>query len=327
MNKHAFVTGATGFLGVNLVQQLIDEGWKITAIHRSKIDHPILNKANIDWEKASLFNIDELRKALPNEPFVVFHVAASTSQWKREYPMQTKTNVEGTANLLEAIKGKPVEFYLQTSSIAAYGLHDGIITEESAMKGLESGHNYSITKLQSEQLVKKAISESGLKAVILNPCNIIGPWDTRNWIQLFKHVKNETVPGIPTASGSYAFVGEVAKAHISAIEKGVVGENYILGGPTVPMLALMNEIERQFDKKVSKKTTPPILLKAIEPFYRLKGFYTGKEPTLTPDKVKLLTRNYNADDSKARAELDYKHYSLEKIVAETIAWMEKVNLK
>jgi len=323
MTKHAFVTGATGFLGVNLVQQLSEQGWEITAIHRNKIDHPLLNKLKINWKNASLFSVKELQNAMPNKPFVVFHLAASTTQFKPEYPMQTKTNVEGTANMLSAIKNKNVEFFVHTSSIAAFGFHGGkTIDETTPMLGLESKHNYSITKLQSEKLVKKAFAETGLKGVVLNPCNIIGPWDTRNWIQLFQLVKAEKVPGIPPASGSYAYVTEVAKAHISAVTKGRTGENYILGGPTLPMIGLINEIERQFGKKISKKTTPAFILKAIEPFYRIQGFITKKEPTLTPDKVKLLIRSYNANDSKARAELDYKHLSLEKIVANTIAWME-----
>ena len=322
MNKHAFVTGATGFLGVNLIPLLMAEGWQITAIHRSQVTHPVLKDQPINWVNTGLDNVAGLRKALPSEPFTVFHMAASTTQWKKNYQHQNDTNVTGTANLIEAVQGSPIERFIYTSSISAFGLQDGVITEKTPSQAVESGHNYSITKWQAEQLIKEECKQKKLDAVILNPCHIVGPWDTNNWIQLFTHVRNETIPGIPPASGNFAWVGEVAKAHIMAAINGKCGENYILGGPFVSILSFINEMEKQLNKKVSTKTISPILLKAIEPFYRLKGFLTNQEPTLTPDKVKLLLKSFEADDSKARSELGYQHKSIAEIVRRTLAWMD-----
>ncbi len=322
MPKHAFVTGATGFLGVNLVQQLHADGYKITAIHRNPVTHPVLKTLPVNWQKASLFSVEELKKALPTEPFVVFHLAASTTQWAPEFAQQTKSNVDGTANILQAIKGSAVEAFIHTSSITAFGFHQEIITEKTPFKALESGYNYGITKYQSEVLAKKAGTETGVKTVVLNPCHIIGPWDTHNWIQLFNHVKNETLPGIPPASGNFAWVQEVAKAHIAAVTKGANLENYILGGPKITMLELIQEMQLQLGKKLSTKTTPAFLLKAMEPVFRLQSFITKKEPILTPDKVRLLLKSFEANDSKARTQLGYTHKTVPDIVAETLKWME-----
>ncbi len=320
--KQAFVTGATGFLGVNLVKQLHDLGWNISAIHRKSIDHPVLNKLPISWHQTSLDEVEALKKALPNSAFTVFHVAADTAQWKPLYERQTKTNVYGTANLIEAVQGKELNRFIHVSSISAYGLHNEVVQDDSPSVAHESRHNYSITKWQAEELVKKAITEKSLPAVILNPCHIIGPWDTNNWVQLFKAVKEDDLPGIPPAQGVFAWVEEVAKALITATEKGAIGENYILGGPHLRMKDLVNEIQRQVDKPVSKKANSPAFLRAIEPIFRIGSWFTGKEPQLTPDKVLMLTHNLQADDSKARKILGYQHKSPEEIVRTTLSWLE-----
>ena len=323
MIKHAFVTGATGFLGVNLIKQLNEDGWTIHAIHRNPVSHPLLDTASVNWFNGSLLDPDSIRKALPDEPFIAFHLAASTAQWKPQFAMQTRTNVEGTQNILDALANSRVHRLIYTSSITTYGVHNDLISEASEQRGAETGLNYAITKLKAEDMVRQSAQKGEADAVILNPCHIIGPWDTHNWIQLFEHVKAGTIPGVPPAHGNFAWVEEVAKAHLTAVEKGRSGENYILGGPWAPILDVVNEMERQLGRPISKKALSPALLRAIEPFYRFKGLITGKEPTLTPDKVTLLIKSFKADDSKAQRELNYQHKSISDIVAETLDWMSK----
>ena len=325
MTKHAFVTGATGFLGVNFLQALGDAGWAITAIHRHPINHPILNELDVNWQNGSLLDLDALQRAMPREPFVAFHMAASTAQWKPQFAMQTRTNVEGTANVLSALRASQSERLVYTSSITTYGLHNSIITEDTEQRAMQSGLNYAITKYKAEQLIKDAVRQNEMDAVIVSPCHIIGPWDTHNWIQLFEHTMAETLPGVPPVSGNFAWVSEVAKAHISAAERGQSGENYIFGGPYASVLELVNEMQRQLDMAISKRALSPILLQAMVPFYRLQGFITKKEPTLTPDKVRLLLKSFEADDSKAQRELGYRHKTISEIVRETLAWINDQN--
>jgi len=322
MQKNAFVTGATGFLGVHLIEALVKDGWNITAIHRSKIEHPLLKNATVSWKEASLFDVESLKKALPDDDFTVFHLAASTAQWQPEFAMQRKTNVLGTANVIEAALYKKARRFVHTSSITSFGLHEGIITEKTPQTAKESNLEYAITKLEGEELVKKAVREQNLDAVILNPCHIIGPWDTHNWIQLFEKVLDKSLPGIPPASGNFAWVSEVAKAHITAASLGKKGENYILGGPYATMLAMIQEMQQQLSYPISSKTTPAFLLRAMVPVFTIQSFFTKKEPTLTPNKVTFLLKSLQADDAKAKLELGYKHKTMPEIVKETLAWVK-----
>ena len=322
MIKNAFVTGATGFLGKHLLNELDAQGWQITAIHRNILPQELTQMA-VNWVQASLDDVVALQNAMPAEPFVIFHLAADTTQWKPNYPRQTRTNVDGTRNVLEAARNNRVQRMIHVSSIAAFGPHDTVINEKTPSIALQSGRNYAVTKWQAEEMVRNAVANGDIEAVIINPCHILGPGDTQNWIQIFKAVKEDKLPGIPPAWGNFGYVTEMAKAMVTAADKGQIGENYLLGGPHVAFLHVIQEAQRQLGKPVSKKASPPWLFKLVEPAMRLASMVTGKEPQLTPDKVKLIIHKLNVDDTKARTALNYKHLSLEEMVSRTLAWMQE----
>ncbi|MBX2844246.1 MAG: NAD-dependent epimerase/dehydratase family protein [Flammeovirgaceae bacterium] len=125
---------------------------------------------------------------------------------------------------------KKAKRFIHTSYIAVYGFQTGTIDETTLSTAMKSEINYFKTKYLAEIIVKKAIAEKGLDAIILNPCHLMGTYDQYNWVQLIQSVNQDNLPGIPPATGLFCHVEEVAKAHISAFEKGITGENYILAG-------------------------------------------------------------------------------------------------
>ena len=322
MNKHAFITGATGFVGKHLTGQLLESGWRVTALYRTSVPENKSEGDKVTWVKGSLDDVSSLMAAMPDEPFTIFHLAADTTQWKRNYPRQTQTNVGGTKNVLAAAKSKNVQRLIHVSSIAAYGPHEVEISEKTPSIAPASGHNYSVTKWQAEELVRQAVKADEVDAVILNPCHIIGPGDTQNWIQIFQAVKDDKLPGIPPAWGNFGFVAEIVNALINAAEKGRKGESYLLGGPHLAFLHIVQEAQRQLGKPMSKKASPKTLFRVVEPLMRLGSMLTGKEPQLTPDKVKLITHNLKVNDEKSRMELGYRHRPLEEMVSETLSWLK-----
>ncbi len=325
MSKRAFVTGATGFLGINLVQELLAQNWQVTAIKRSRSQTKYLDPLNINLVTGDVENVDSLRAAVPHQVDAVFHVAASTNLWSKYNQRQYKTNVEGTRNIIKVALEKEAGRFIHTSSIAAYGIHQDQVREDTLSNALDSGINYHVTKYLSENDVKQAVSGE-LDAVVLNPAHIVGPYDTHNWVQIFKNVYRQSMPGIPPTLGCFTYAPEVAKVHIKAYEKGVKGENYLLGGVEASMLEFVNFIERFLDKPISMKTTAPWILQLATKLYQLGALFTGKEPLLTPEKTKLLTHNVRCDDSKARQQLDFQAVPLETIVEKTCHWLKQENL-
>ena len=325
MQKTAFVTVATGFLGINLVRELTQQDWQVSAIKRPTSNIEYLKPFNIQLIDGDVQDIDSLRKAMPKNVDAVFHVAASTNLWSKYNRQQYQTNVVGTQNMIKVSLEKQAGRFIHTSSISAYGIHEDNVVEDTESNALDSGINYHVTKYISEIEVKKALVD-GLDAVVINPAHIVGPYDTQNWVQVFRNVYNQTMPGVPPTMGSFTYAPEVAKAHIRAFEVGKKGENYLLGGVEATMLEFVNTIEQSLDKPLSKSTTPPWILRLATILYQTKSLFTGKEPLLTPEKTKLLTHNVRCDDSKARRELDFQVVPLETLVKDTCKWLKEEDL-
>ncbi|HHK40801.1 MAG TPA: NAD-dependent epimerase/dehydratase family protein, partial [Planctomycetaceae bacterium] len=130
-DKTAFVTGATGFLGLNLVEVLLEGGWHVTALHRPSSDCSRLQGLNVELVEGDILDRDSLKAAIPPGVDAVFHVAADTSMWSRAAARQERINVDGTRNVIAAAIERRAGRMIHTSTIAVYGFQDGIITEES----------------------------------------------------------------------------------------------------------------------------------------------------------------------------------------------------
>lgn len=322
----AFVTGATGFLGINLIQELTGRGWKVYALHRKSSNLKYLDRFPVEKIEGDITDLASLQAAVPEGIDVLFHMAASTNLWSKHNDLQRKINVEGTQNVIQVALEKKVKRMVHTSSVAAYGFHKEIIKEDTPSTAMESEVNYFITKYQSEVLVKKAVKEQGLPAVIINPGHIMGPFDLHNWMQMVTLVYNNKLPGVPSGTGEFSHVNEIVKAHIAAAEKGNIGENYILGGQHASFLDVVNIIEKRFGRKLSKSATSDTILKIGLGLNKIKSWFSSKEPDLTPEKIKLLTARIMVSDGKAQTYLGFRHRPLEELVHATIDWLEKENL-
>ena len=319
--KTAFVTGATGFVGINLCKQLVDKNWTVHVLHRpdSRLDD--LAGLPLVYSKGDICSEQSLRDGIPDQCDAVFHLAASTNLWSKKNTQQRLINVEGSRNVIAACKHKKVGRLIHTSSFAVWGFVTEPFNESTPWSNAGSWINYIKTKREAELLVKTACQTGELDAVILNPGNILGAYDRHNWSQIIQLIDRDKLPGIPPASGSFADVKEVAKAHISAYEKGVGGENYILGGVTADFLQLCSSVARQLGRKIPTSQTPASLVRLMGRVNQWKSYIRGTEPDMTPEGAAIVSHNLIGDSTKAIHHLGYSEIALDAMLAETIEWM------
>ena len=160
MSKTAFVTGATGFIGMNLIEELIDQGWNVTALHRPSSNLSYLRRFPIQLAVGDIEDISRLEIAMPQEVDVVFHVAADVSFWRRNAARQTRTNVQGTRHVVEAALRRGAKKLVHTSSSIVYGLQNPGYDETAPRPGRGSWFNYMHTKTLAEDEVREGISLS-----------------------------------------------------------------------------------------------------------------------------------------------------------------------
>jgi len=323
---HAFVTGASGFVGINLARELVAQQWQVTILVRetSKLDD--LRDLPLHIAYGDISDADSVNAAMPEGIDAVFHVAASTSIWSANNEQQTRTNVDGTKNVIHAALLAGAHRLIHVSSFVVYGFQSGTITEDTPRITNADWINYVTTKQSAEVLVKEAIEQDGLDAVILNPAHIMGPYDRHNWARMLIMVSRGKLPGVPSGAGSFADVREIARAAIQAFHHGRTGQNYLLGGTDAAFVDVVQIAGKLTGQKVPGRPTPAWLIRMIGRLKVLAARVTGNEPDLTPEGAAMVTQHIMCDSSLAIRELAYKNTPIEELVTDTYSWLRSAGL-
>ena len=318
--RTAFVTGATGFVGLNLIRRLTESGWKVIALHRPTSNLTYLQRFPVQRVEGHLEDAASLEQALPQGVDVVFHTAADVSFWSRHNPRQTRTNVDGTRNVVELALKRGVKKLIYTSTTSVYGLPSEPFDESAPHLGKQSWINYMRTKALAEDEVRLGIAR-GLDAVLLNPANIVGPFDLNNWSRLIRLAAEGRLPRVPPGRANFCHVAEVAQAHIAAVEQGRTGENYILGGEEATYAEAVQIVGGLLKKSIKVRTLPPRVLRLAGRVLDWVSRWTGKEPLVTPESAAFLSASLLCRSDKAIRELNYRIVPLPVMFEDCYRWM------
>lgn len=325
MTKNAFVTGGTGFIGLNLIEQLVNDGWQVAALHRPTSDLSIIKRYPVSLVSGSVTDPDSLRELVPEGTDVVFHLAGDTNTWSKHNARQFDINVLGTRNMVEAAVAKGIPTFVHTSSVSAWGQISGHIDEMTPQTGGASWINYQRTKFLGELEALKG-GDHGLNVVVLCPASVIGPYDRTSWGRVFLAIRDESVPITAPGAASYAHVRDVARAHITAAERGRPGERYILAGEPSSQAELVGEIARLL-KKTPPPVAPPIAWQILGRLMVLSARLTGRPPLVTPELAAMMSReNLTYSSEKAIRELDYKIVPLTQAARDCYEWLVAENV-
>jgi nucleoside-diphosphate-sugar epimerase len=317
--KTAFVTGGTGFVGLNLVALLKEQGWRVIAIHRKSSNTKYLSALGPELRECGIDDTARLVETMPEGVDTVFHVAGDISWWRGHDARLVRTNVDGTRHVVEAALARKAKRLVHTSSVAAFGLGHDVVSERTPSSAAASPLAYVRTKWLGEEEVKKAIAK-GLDAVILNPGNIVGPFDTTSWARLFQMLKRGKLPGVPPGSGSYVHAREVARAHIEAATKGATGEQWLLGGADATYAELVSIMAELMGVK-APRAIPAWILRTMGIVNDGVSRVTRKEPDITAGNATLVCSRWSIDSAKAERDLGLARVPLRTMVEDSYKWL------
>ena len=290
------VTGATGLLGSHLIKELSESEEKVRAIFRKSI--PVGYPANIEWVEADILDVISLEHAFEDIDHV-YHCAGAVSFNPKQKEQLYKTNVDGTANVVNAAIDAGVKKLLYVSSVASLGRireHE-IINEKMQWTEETSNSEYGRSKFLAEMEVWRGIGE-GLNAVIINPSIILGAGDWNNGsTQLFKSAYHE-FPWYTEGISGFVDVLDVVHAMKILMSGKSSGERFIISGDNQSYKDIFTNIALEFNKKPPFKKVTPFIASIVWRMEAIKALITGKNPLLTKETAITAQAKVNFDNSK-----------------------------
>lgn len=304
--KKVLVTGGTGFLGAYIIRELVEKGYAVTALRR-KSTLPFFIPATVfekvEWIEGDLFDMVAIEEAVQGVDAII-HAAAMVSFHKKDRGVLYKTNVEGTANIVNAAIDNNIARLVHVSSVAAIGrtAGGGEVTEGKKWSDSHINTHYAISKYKAEMEVWRGMGE-GLNVAIVNPSTIIGYGDwNQSSCAIFKNVYQE-FPWYTDGINGFVAVEDVAKATVLLMESDISGERYILNGENIAFRELFNTIADGFNKKKPTRKATALMGAIAWRIESVKAFFSGKKPLLTRETAKVAQSITNFNNSKILAAL------------------------
>jgi dihydroflavonol-4-reductase len=315
------VTGASGFLGSAIAAALRARGDDVRVLVRPSSPHANLHPDDTVCE-GDLRDRASLAAALKGVRFL-FHAAADYRLWARDPAEIQRNNVEGTRLIMQEALSAGVKRIVYTSSVATLKLADGAAsTEDNPLADGEGIGAYKRSKVAAEHLVEAMIRRDGLPAVIVNPSTPIGPRDVRPTPtgRIIVEAASGRMPGFVDTGLNLAHVDDVAAGHVAALERGRVGERYILGGDNVFLADMLTDIANIVGRRPPKLKLPRTMLYPLAYGAELLASVRGVEPFITMDGLRMARHRMFFDDGKARREIGYVSRPYREGLSDAIAW-------
>jgi dihydroflavonol-4-reductase len=328
---NCFVTGASGFIGANLVHELVARGHCVKALLRSESELRGLRGAGFERVEGDLSNGDRLKAAMRGCDWC-FHVAASYHLWLRNYRPMYAANVEGTRNVIEAAAAAGCGRIVYTSTVGCIGYPkpaDGELIpsdETTPVSEAQMSNHYKRSKWQAEQIAVR-LARKGLPVIIVNPSAPVGPRDVKPTPtgKVIVDYLNREMPAYIETGLNYVHVRDVAIGHMLAAEKGHIGERYILGnaGGNWTMQEAFAVLEEITGVPAPRLRVPYFVALGAAYVNESISLVTGKPPKAPLAGVRMAKYKMFFNPAKAIRELGLPQTPPRQALADAVQWFRE----
>lgn len=319
MGQTIAITGGTGHLGVNLIDELLEQGFKVKALLRSP--QPPFEREHLSWVKGDLNKPLSLQK-LVEDCHALIHCASKISVGEFDRDMVYEVNVQGTQNLVQSCMDKDIRFIYVSSSTAVTEPSKNEIFDENRPLRTDKTFYYAWTKAEAEKYVFKVVESNGLDAFIIRPTAIVGPKDfiPSRFGETILDLSKGKLPFITEGGYNMVDVRDLSQTIVKSISKGKKGNAYLTGGEYMSL--------KDLAKIVNPSKTPKLLsidlllwlmplIKVYDRIFKLK-WPINKESLIT-----LKNAPKHMDCSKALEELGHQNRSVEESVQDLLHFFNK----
>jgi nucleoside-diphosphate-sugar epimerase len=301
-----FVTGATGFVGAELVKQLIGRGHHVVALVRSPEKASLLHALGVEIHPGDIRDRDSLRAPMQGVDGL-FHVAAWYKIGVRGARAIAHTvNVEGTRHVLDVASELRVPRIVYTSTVGVFGDTRGRVVDETYCTKGPFLTDYDETKWKAHYEVALPMIQQGLPLIIVMPGLVYGPGDTSavraTLVQLLKGRLFATPSGV---TFSWTYIEDVARGLLLAMEKGRIGESYLLTGPPHTFQEAFALAARLAGRRAPPVHPPPALMRAAASLAGVFERYDLRLPVAAETLRLMAGTTWIGSSEKAARELGF----------------------
>jgi dihydroflavonol-4-reductase len=318
-----FVTGGTGFLGGHLVRLLRERSDEVVALIRDERKAGRLREIGCALATGDVRDRDAVRRAIEGcdaavHAAAIFEVGVPSSRRAE----MSATNVGGTRNVLRAALDASVGKLVYVSTVAVYGNTRGEVASETAIRSGGYPTHYEWTKVQAHRVARRMIDQHGLPGAIVLPSTIYGPEDRSQLGQIVRQFLAGKAPAMlfpDTAGFSLVHVEDVARGIMLALERGTLGEEYILAGELTTMRAYIRRVAELTGRTPPERAVPPFMLRHVLPLLPRLAQGIGFPVDVREAVASLDGYTYWASHAKASRELGYEPRPLAEGLHDTLA--------
>ncbi|CAG9165326.1 hopanoid-associated sugar epimerase [Cupriavidus respiraculi] len=323
MGDDVLVTGASGFLGSAVMREALARGHRVRVLVRPASPRRNLEGQPVQVVEGDMRDAATMARALHGVRYLL-HVAADYRLWARDPEEIVRANVGGTETVMRAALDCGVERIVYTSSVATLRVAGATqaVDETAPMQAHEAIGAYKRSKVLAERAVEAMIARDGLPAVIVNPSTPIGPRDVRPTPtgRVIVEAATGRIPAFVDTGLNLAHVDDVAAGHFLALERGVIGERYILGGDDVPLQTMLADIAALVGRRAPVVRLPRWPLYPLAHAAEAVARWNGREPFLTVDGLAMSRYRMFFRSDKARRELGYRARPYREGLRDALDW-------
>lgn len=316
------VTGANGFIGANLVNELVKEGTDVRVTTRKGSDTRNIDNMDVEKVYCDIRDKESVKAALKGCD-TLYHTAAYFAHWSPNTQLFYDINVEGTRILFEEALTQGLQKVVYTSTSNTIGSHGAgnYVNETAEFNGWESGDHYAISKYLAEIEAQK-ICKKGLPLVIVNPTLVIGVRDRKPTPSgaLILDIANRNMPGYIEGAINVIDVEDVARGQIQAAKKGKIGECYLFGNENLFVGEFFQLIADIAGVKSPKLKIPYRVALLLGHLFQVGSRISKKPPLVSVSQVKLGKMGEHFDCSKAVSELGLKQTPIKTTIEKAVEW-------
>ncbi len=328
-----FVTGATGFIGTTLVNQLVERGHRVHALSRATSNVDGLSHANVRLVRGDIMDRESLARGMEGCT-QVYHLAAYAKNWSKDPTIFFRQNIDGMKNVFAAAQKAGIRRIVFTSTIVVFGpTRPGVVGDEHMPRITDRYYTeYEESKALAEAEAL-SMAASGVPIVIVNPTRVYGPGKLTEgnsvslMLDMYQRGRLPILLNQGKNVGNYVLVDDLVRGHILAMERGRIGERYILGGENVSLKGLFEIVDALTGKRHRQLSLSPSLALVYAGLEKKKAEWFGLYPQITPGWVETFLQDWAYSSAKAEKELGYQITPLKEGVGRTLDWIDEMKEK